>query len=95
MPYARNREESDCGCAGCFSALHAIALYAEVFEGTGALDNLEAVASFYGPNFYQLPRNTKQITLSKTTWRVPDEVPFAESGLVTLGVGSEMTRQME
>lgn len=93
-PHTRNSKETSCGCAGCFSALHAIALYAEVFESAGALDKLEAFASFHGPDFYQLPRNTKQITLTKTSWRVPDEVPFTESGLVPLWAGSEMTWQM-
>lgn len=93
-PHPRDRKESSCGCAGCFSALHALELYAEAFEGADALDKLEAFASFYGPDFYQLPRNTEQITLTKTTWRVPDEVPFTESGLVPLGAGQEMTWRM-
>jgi dihydroorotase len=93
-PHPRDRKESSCGCAGCFSALHALELYTTAFEGADALDKLEAFASFYGPDFYQLPRNTEQITLTKTTWRVPDEVPFTESGLVPLGAGQEMTWRM-
>lgn len=93
-PHTRTSKESSCGCAGCFSALHALELYAEVFERADALDKLEAFASFYGPDYYQLPRNTEQITLTKTTWRVPDEVPFTESGLVPLGAGQEMTWKM-
>ena len=93
-PHSRNRKENSCGCAGCYSALHAMELYAEVFEQADALDKLEAFASFYGPDFYQLPRNTEQITLTKTTWRIPDEVPFIESGLVPLWAGQEMTWQM-
>ena len=94
-PHTRDSKESSCGCAGCFSALHAMELYAEVFESANALDKLEAFASFYGPDFYQLPRNTEQITLAKKTWRIPDEVPFLESGLVPLRAGQEMTWQME
>ncbi len=93
-PHPRNGKESSCGCAGCFSALHAMELYAAAFESADALDKLEAFASFYGPDFYQLPRNSDQITLTKATWRVPDEVPFPESGLVPLGAGQEMTWQM-
>ena len=93
-PHARDRKENSCGCAGCYSALHAMELYTEVFEGAGALDKLEAFASFYGPDFYQLPRNSEQITLTKTTWRIPDELPFPESGLVPLWAGQEMTWQM-
>ncbi|MGG6297642.1 dihydroorotase [Leptolyngbya sp. AN02str] len=93
-PHPRNSKESSCGCAGCYSALHAMELYAEAFESANALDKLEAFASFYGPDFYQLPRNTEQITLTKTTWRVPDEISFPESGLVPLWAGQEMSWKM-
>jgi dihydroorotase len=93
-PHSRNSKESYCGCAGCYSALHALELYAEAFESVDALDKLEAFASFHGPDFYQLPRNTEQITLTKTTWRIPDELPFPESGLVPLRSGEEITWQM-
>ena len=93
-PHSRNSKETSCGCAGCYSALHAMELYAEAFESVDALDKLEAFASFYGPDFYQLPRNTKTITLTKTTWRIPNEVSLTESGLVPLRAGEEMTWQM-
>ncbi len=93
-PHARNSKESSCGCAGCYSALHAMELYATAFESADALDKLEAFASFYGPDFYQLPRNTEHITLTKTTWRVPDEIPFAESKLVPLLADEELTWQI-
>ncbi|WOD39850.1 dihydroorotase [Nodosilinea sp. E11] len=93
-PHPRNGKESACGCAGCFSALHAMELYAEAFESVDALDKLEAFASFYGPDFYQLPRNGDRITLSKTTWRIPDELPFVDAGLVPLRAGETMTWKM-
>ena len=93
-PHDRNNKETSCGCAGCYSALHAMELYAEAFESVDALDKLEAFASFHGPDFYKLPRNTQQITLVKTTWRIPDEVPLTESELVPLRAGEEMTWQM-
>jgi dihydroorotase len=93
-PHPRDGKESACGCAGCFSALHALELYAEAFESVEALDKLEAFASFYGPDFYQLPRNTESITLTKTTWRIPDQVPFVNSELVPLGAGEEITWQL-
>ena len=67
-----------CG-AGCFTALSAIELYAEAFEAAGALDKLEAFASFNGADFYGLPRNTTQVTLRKTDWTLPDAVPFGEA----------------
>lgn len=93
-PHARDKKETSCGCAGCYSALHALELYAEAFESVNALDKLEAFASFHGADFYQLPRNTEKITLSKKTWRIPDELPFLDAGLVPLRAGEEMTWQM-
>ena len=93
-PHTRDSKESSCGCAGCFSALHAMELYAEAFESVNALDKLEAFASFYGPDFYQLPRNSEKITLTKTTWRIPAELSLVESGLVPLRAGEEMTWQL-
>ena len=69
-------------------------LYTEAFESADALDKLEAFASFHGPDFYRLPRNTDQITLAKITWRVPDEIPFTESPLVPLRAGQNMIWQM-
>jgi dihydroorotase len=93
-PHAKDAKESACGCAGCYSALHAIELYAEAFESVNALDKLEAFASFYGPDFYQLPRNSGKITLTKTAWRVPAELPFTEVGIVPLWAGEELSWQM-
>ena len=90
-PHGRDRKESDCGCAGCYSALHALELYATVFEAAEALDQLEGFASFYGPDFYQLPRNCEKITLTKTPWQIPAELPFPESSLVPLWAGQELT----
>ena len=89
-PHSRDRKETSCGCAGCFSALHAMELYAKAFESADALDKLEAFASFYGPDFYQLPRNTEQITLEKASWQVPNELSFIESGLVPLAAGTKL-----
>ncbi|PKM13552.1 MAG: dihydroorotase [Gammaproteobacteria bacterium HGW-Gammaproteobacteria-3] len=71
-PHPTHLKENACGCAGCFSAHAAIELYAEAFEQANALDKLEAFASFYGPDFYQLPRNSDTLTLIKSTWNVPD-----------------------
>ena len=90
-PHARGRKESDCGCAGCYSALHAIELYAEAFESVGALDKLEAFASFHGPDFYGLPRNAETVTLERKDWQVPAELPFPDSPLVPLRAGEVLS----
>jgi dihydroorotase len=70
-PHTTETKENACGCAGCFSSPIALELYAEAFESANALDKLEGFASFYGADFYGLPRNTGMITLEKTSWEVP------------------------
>ncbi len=70
-PHPTSLKETACGCAGCYSAHAALELYTEVFEHAGSLDKLEGFASFYGADFYRLPRNSGTVTLEKTTWRVP------------------------
>ncbi|MBW3549676.1 MAG: dihydroorotase [Proteobacteria bacterium] len=73
-PHLRHAKESACGCAGLYTAGAALELYAEVFEQAGALDRLEAFASFHGPDFYGLPRNRDSVTLVKESWTVPAEI---------------------
>jgi len=89
-PHAQHTKENACGCAGCYSAHNAIELYAEAFEAAGALEKLEAFASFYGADYYRLPRNTEKITLKKEAWQVPASVGFGEHRLVPLRAGEMM-----
>jgi dihydroorotase len=93
-PHTKNSKETCCGAAGCYSALHAMPLYAEAFERENALDKLEAFASFHGPDFYRLPRNTDTITLRREAWKVPDEIPFLDSPLVPLHAGESLAWQL-
>jgi dihydroorotase len=76
-PHARHTKENACGCAGMYSAHAALEFYATVFEQAGALDRLEAFASFHGADFYGLPRNRDRVTLRRETWSVPGSYPFA------------------
>ena len=78
-PHPAHLKEHPCGCAGCYTALTALELYAEAFEAAGALDKLEGFASFFGADFYGLPRNSGRVTLRKETWTIPDEVAFGEA----------------
>ncbi len=89
-PHARNAKESACGCAGIYTAHAALELYAEVFEAASALDKLEAFASFYGADFYRLPRNTGVITLTREDWEVPKELPFGGETLIPLRAGEKV-----
>ena len=90
-PHEKHLKESACGCAGIYTAHAAIELYAEVFERLNALDKLEGFASFYGADFYRLPRNTGKISLHKESWQVPDSIAFGEHRLVPLRAGEQIT----
>jgi dihydroorotase len=89
-PHASHLKEHASGCAGCYSAPCAIELYAEAFEAAGALDKLEAFASFYGADYYGLPRNTDQITLHREEWTVPESLPFGEAVIKPLRGGETL-----
>ncbi len=89
-PHARHTKESACCGAGAFTAFHAMELYAEAFERAGRLDRLEAFASFFGADFYGLPRNTDRITLAQAEWTIPDRVDFGGDELVPLDAGGQL-----
>lgn len=93
-PHAQVNKENSCGCAGIYTAHTAIELYATAFEQAGALDKLEAFASFYGADFYQLPHNSGHITLKKEYWTVPEQFEFANEKLIPLYAGESLTWKM-
>jgi dihydroorotase len=93
-PHAIGAKEAACGCAGCYTALHAMEMYAEAFEQAGALDKLEAFASFNGPAFYNLPRNEGTITLQRESWTLPATVPLGDTQLVPLNGGQQVHWKM-
>jgi dihydroorotase len=88
------KENSVCG-AGCYTAPAAMELYAEAFEAAGALDKLEAFASFHGPDFYGLPRNRDTVTLKREAWTLPESVPFGDATLKPLRGGETLTWKLQ
>ena len=86
-PHARHTKENACGCAGMYTANAAIELYAEAFDAASALDKLEAFASFNGPDFYQLPRNTDTLSLVREPWQVPASLTYGNDELIPLRAG--------
>ncbi|WP_432698396.1 dihydroorotase [Marinobacterium sp. YM272] len=94
-PHAKGAKESACGCAGCYSAYAAIELYAEIFEDLGALDKLEGFASHFGADFYGRERNSDTITLVKSPWEVPAEMPFGSDIIVPLRAGETLRWKLE
>ncbi|MCF6203392.1 MAG: dihydroorotase [Methylococcaceae bacterium] len=89
-PHLTGAKENSCGCAGCYSAYAALELYAEAFEQENALDKLEGFASFFGADFYQLPRNTQTITLKKQPWTVPDSYQIGNETITPLKAGEDL-----
>ncbi|MBN9410958.1 MAG: dihydroorotase [Burkholderiales bacterium] len=89
-PHPAHLKEHALGCAGCYTALTALELYAEAFDQAGALDKLEGFASFHGPDFYGLPRNSGTVTLRRESWTVPEAVPFGNATLKPLRGGEQV-----
>lgn len=94
-PHRKYLKENECGCAGCFTALHALELYAEAFDSAGALDKLESFASYFGADFYGLPRNTGTVTLVRKEWRVPMLLEFDDDVIVPFRAGETMKWKVE
>ncbi len=95
-PHARHTKEATCGCAGCYTAFSALELYAEAFDAAGALDKLEAFASFNGPDFYRLPRNAGTVTLERAEWLAPESFAYGDGAdtLVPLRAGEALRWQL-
>lgn len=93
-PHAKGLKENECGCAGCYTAVHALELYATAFERADKIDRLEAFASFRGPDFYGLPRNKGVVTLTREPYVVPLEVPYGTETLVPLAAGETLPWKM-
>ena len=94
-PHGRSTKETHCGCAGCFSAHGALALYAEVFDSVDALDRLDAFASSHGADFYGLERNRGRVRLVKEPWKVPANYPFGDDVVVPLRAGERIDWRVE
>jgi dihydroorotase len=89
-PHAAHLKEQACGCAGCYTALAALELYAQAFDEAGALDRLEGFASFHGADFYGLPRNAGRIVLKREPWTLPEALPFGEHVVKPLAGGETL-----
>ena len=94
-PHLTHLKEHACGCAGCFNAPVALEMYAQAFEQAGALHQLEAFASFYGADFYGLPRNQTCITLQKQAWQVPERYVNADVQLTPLLAGEQLSWRVQ
>lgn len=86
-PHSVGKKETDCGCAGCYTAHAALELYAEVFEQLNSLDQLEAFASLNGPAFYGLEPNKRKVRLVKSDMHVPARLQLGDTELSPIRAG--------
>jgi dihydroorotase len=93
-PHPSHLKEHATGCAGCYTAHAAMELYAQAFDQAGALDQLEGFASFFGADFYGLPRNSGTITLQRQSWTPPERFAFGEADLKPLAAGEPLAWRM-
>jgi dihydroorotase len=93
-PHPAHLKEHASGCAGCYTAHAAMEMYAQAFDAAGALDKLEGFASFFGADFYGLPRNRGTITLQRESWTPPESFAFAEAQLKPLAAGEPLAWRM-
>ena len=84
-PHPKKKKETE-GAAGIFSAPVLLPKLVELFEENGCLNKLEAFVSFFGADFYKLPRNKNTVVLEKKAW----EVPLLIDGLVPLFAGKNL-----
>ena len=94
-PHPAHLKEHATGCAGCYTAHAAIEMYAEAFDAVGALDKLEAFASFHGPAFYGLPRNSGTVTLKRESWTTPESFRFGQADLKPLRGGEALPWRLQ
>src|SRR5262245_56660714 len=89
-PHPQKAKETDCGCAGIYTAHAALELYAAAFEEAGSLDKLQGFAAEFGARFYGLPLNEGTVTLLREDWKVPETLPFGAERLVPLRAGETL-----
>lgn len=90
-PHTRQAKECAAGCAGIFNSHVAIESYAEVFAAQGALHRLETFASFHGPDFYGLPRNTDRIRLHQEPWTAPETLAMGADPVIPMRAGEQLS----
>jgi dihydroorotase len=91
-PHTVGDKESECGCAGIFTAASALELYTQVFDEENALDKLEGFASLHGPAFYDMDVNKRTVTLEKKDWRMAESFAIADGTFIKPFKAGEIIR---
>lgn len=70
-PHLQNAKESSCGCAGCYTGLHGVELYATTFENEKSLYRLDNFLSIFGRNHYGIKIPDEFIRLERENFIIP------------------------
>ena len=89
-PHKRAEKESSCGCAGIYSALNAMEIYAEIFDQNNAIEKLENFCSKFGADFYKLNQNKEKLKLTRSKNKVPTVIKIDNDDVVPLMAGQEI-----
>ena len=89
-PHERAEKESSCGCAGIYSALNAMEIYAEIFDQNNAIEKLENFCSKFGADFYKLNQNKEKLKLTRSKNKVPTVIKIDNDDVVPLMAGQEI-----
>ncbi|MDB4096694.1 dihydroorotase [Methylophilaceae bacterium] len=89
-PHKRAEKESSCGCAGIYSALNAMEIYAEIFDQNNAIEKLENFCSKFGADFYKLNQSTEKLKLTRSKNKVPTVIKIDNGDVVPLLAGQEI-----
>ncbi len=90
-PHSHLQKEAACGCAGIYSAPHALSFYTQVFDELNQLDKLNEFASVFGALFYEQPLNQEEITLIRTPQKIPQTLPFGDAVVIPMGAGESVS----
>jgi dihydroorotase len=89
-PHKRTEKESSCGCAGIYSALNAMEIYAEIFDQNNAIEKLENFCSKFGAYFYKLNQSKEKLKLTRSRNKVPTVIKIDNDDIVPLMAGQEI-----
>ena len=89
-PHKRAEKERSCGCAGIYSALNAMEIYAEIFDQNNAIEKLENFCSKFGADFYKLNQNKEKLKLTRSKNKVPTVIKIDNDDVVPLMAGQEI-----
>jgi dihydroorotase len=89
-PHTRNNKECSCGCAGVFSAMHALEHYVDIFDQYNALNHFEGFATSNANAFHNMTENVGTITLTKRSTDVVQSIGSGDDTLTPMCAGQSL-----